>query len=413
MDPDRVRSARALGSPRPEEWMRADLAELEAASLRRRCAVVESPSGPRARVAGRDLVNLCGNDYLGLAAHPEVREAAARAARDWGAGAGSARLVAGTNPLVARLEEELAAFKGVEAALVFSSGYMANLGAVAGLARRGDLVVCDALNHASLVDAARLSRAEVRVFPHGDAEAARALLREAPDGARRFVVADAVFSMDGDAAPLAELNAIALETGAVLVVDDAHGTGVVGPGGRGSCAAAGVAGPHVVQIATLSKALGSQGGAVCGSRAAVDLLVGRARSFVFETALAPAAVGGALAALGIVRRDDARRERLARNARLLREVVGSAFGERSAAPDPAIPIVPIVLGDCERALEVAARLRDDGFWIPAIRPPTVPPGTARLRATTSSEHSEEEIRAFGVALAIALRDRGLAAETSI
>lgn len=387
--------------PSLQPQRRTDQLEEQLLELRRRdewreCVALDSPPGPRIRVDGRDYLHLCSNNYLDLAAHPALAEAAAAAARRWGTGSGAARLITGTTAEALALEKELAEFKNAEAALLFSSGYMANIGLIQALARRGDWLVCDELNHASLIDAARLSRAEVRVFPHNDVRAAAELLEQAPAEARRFILTEGVFSMDGDLAPLAELSNLALEHEAWLVVDDAHGTGVVGPEGRGACAAAGVAGEHVVQIVTLSKSLGSQGGAVVGSRLLIQTLMNAARSFIFETALAPPAVAAARAALGIVLREPERRARLGENALLLRRGLTELGFE---LPQGAVtPIFPIVLGENARALRAAAELRGLGYWVTPIRPPTVPEGTARLRVTVMSGHDPQDLEAFLSAL---------------
>ncbi len=392
------------GSKRPESLsplsgVAAELDSLREAGLWRECIESESPSGPTIRIRGhaggksREYLHLCSNNYLDLARDERVIEASCRAAQRWGAGSGAARLVTGTSRLAVELERELADFKQAEAAALFSSGYLANLGLVQALAGPSDLLLCDQLNHASLIDAARLARAEVVVYPHGDAEAVAKLLERAPANRRKFVLTDGVFSMDGDVAPLARLNELALEYGAWLVVDDAHGTGVIGPHGRGACAAAGVAGDHVIQIITLSKALGSQGGAVVGARAVVDLVVNRARSFIFETALAPPALGAALEALRIVREDDALRESLHANVSAIRNALRDSGFE---FPDSPTPIIPLLLGGNDRALRIAEQLKDRGYWITAIRPPTVPEGTARLRITVMASHRAEDLERFAL-----------------
>lgn len=377
--------------PRAEQ-LDARLQEIRRRDQWRECVPLASPSAPRITVEGRSYFHFCSNNYLNLAAHPALAHAAAEAAARWGTGAGAARLITGTSTEARLLEQELAAFKGAEDALLFSSGYLANVGLVQTLARRGDWLLCDELNHASLIDAARLSRAEIHVFPHNDIEAVQRLLEQAPPEVRPVILVDGVFSMDGDLAPLPRLSELALEYEAWLVVDDAHGTGVVGPGGRGACAEAAVTGDHIVQVVTLSKALGSQGGAVVGSRAVVQAVMNQARSFIFETALAPPAVAAARAALEVVDREPERRERLRKRSLLLRRGLADLG---FAAPGPApTPIFPVVLGENRRVLQCAEELRARGYWVTPIRPPTVPAGGSRLRVTLMCDHTEADIADF-------------------
>lgn len=381
--------------------MRAKLAELRERGLWRECIAFDTPPAPEIGRGGSSWVNLSSNNYLDLAADPRVIEGAVDAARRWGAGSGAARLITGTSSAAVGLERALAEFKSSEAALLFSSGYLANLGLMQALFGRGDVLVCDELNHASLIDACRLSRAEIRVHPHGDALAAARLVEDVPPGVQVAIVTDGVFSMDGDLAPLRELDGIARSRGAWLIVDDAHGTGVVGPEGRGAVAHFGLAGDHIIQVVTLSKALGSQGGAVTGTRDLIELLVNRARSFIFETALAPAAVGAALAALEVVRTDPGPRQRLARNVARLRTAMNRAG---VAPPEGITPIVPVITGSNDSALRTSAALRDAGFWVTAIRPPTVPDGSSRLRVTVTAGHEPDDLDRFARTLA-GLSDR--------
>lgn len=379
------------------EQLDAQLAELRRRDEWRECIPLGSPSCPRISVDGRSYLHLCSNNYLNLAAHPALASAAAESAARWGTGAGAARLITGTSTEARQLEEELAAFKGAEDALLFSSGYLANIGLVQALLRRGDWLICDELNHASLIDAARLSRAEVRVFPHNDVDAVDRLLQEAPGEVRRVILVDGVFSMDGDLSPLARLSALALEHEAWLVIDDAHGTGVIGPGGRGAAAYAAIAGDHLVQIVTLSKALGSQGGAIVGSRRLIQAVTNQARAFIFETALAPPAVAAARAALELINREPERRVRLRELSRQMRDGLGR-LGFTTPADSPA-PIFPIVLGENRRVIEIAEELKRLGYWVTPIRPPTVPQGSARLRATLMCDHTPEDVAGFLAALA--------------
>ncbi|MCP9946667.1 8-amino-7-oxononanoate synthase [Streptomyces somaliensis] len=361
----------------PFDWIDAEARRRAAAGLVRTL---------RPRPADADLLDLAGNDYLGLTRHPEVTAAAADAARRWGAGSTGSRLVTGSTELHAELERELAAFCGFEAALVFSSGYAANLAVLTALGGPGSLVVSDAANHASIVDGCRLSRAETAVVPHADPRAVRGALGAHP-GRRALVVSDSVFSVDGDAAPLGALADACREHGAALVVDDAHGLGVLGDGGRGAPAAAGLAGaPDVVATATLSKSLGSQGGVVLGPARVVEHLVNAARTFIFDTGLAPAAAGAALAALRLLRREPdlagrARAVAAALHARL------TAAGLTAARPDAAV--VSVRAPSPERALRWAADCRAEGVAVGCFRPPSVPDGVSRLRLTARADLDRE------------------------
>ncbi|WP_030418609.1 8-amino-7-oxononanoate synthase [Streptomyces sp. NRRL F-5065] len=349
----------------------------------------------RPRPPGSPLLDLAGNDYLGLSHHPEVVEGAARAARVWGGGATGSRLVTGTTELHTELERELAAFCGFEAALVFSSGYAANLAAVTALAPHGSLIVSDAGNHASLIDGCRLARGTTRVVAHADSEAVGEALRRHEGPA--VVVSDTVFSVDGDAAPLAALAGVCREHGAGLIVDDAHGFGVLGEGGRGAPHAARLAGAEdVVATLTLSKSLGSQGGAVLGPARVVDHLVDTARTFIFDTGLAPAAVGAALAALRLLRGEPERASRA-------RAVAGALYAGLTAAgleavrPDAAV--VSVRAPSPERAVRWAADCRAAGLAVGCFRPPSVPDGVSRLRLTARADLSggqvERAVRVIG------------------
>ncbi|CAL9282253.1 8-amino-7-oxononanoate synthase [Streptomyces sp. SudanB25_2051] len=342
----------------------------------------------RPRPADADLLDLASNDYLGLTRHPEVTGAAAEAARRWGAGATGSRLVTGTTALHAELERELAGFCGFEAALVFSSGYAANLAALTALTAHGSLIVSDAGNHASIVDGCRLSRAETAVVPHADPDAVRKTLHAHP-GRRALAVSDSVFSVDGDAAPLGELAAACREHGAALVVDDAHGLGVLGDGGRGALHAAGLAGaPDVVATLTLSKSLGSQGGAVLGPARVIEHLVNAARTFIFDTGLAPAAAGAALASLRLLRREP----HLAGRARTVAATLHArlaAAGLTAVRPDAAV--VSVRAPSPDEALQWAADCRAEGVAVGCFRPPSVPDGVSRLRLTARADLTDEQI----------------------
>ncbi|WP_309093785.1 8-amino-7-oxononanoate synthase [Streptomyces sp.] len=356
----------------------------EQAELRRRAGLVRTL---RPRPARSPLLDLAGNDYLGLAHHPEVTEGAARAARTWGGGSTGSRLVTGTTALHTELERELAAFCGFEAALVFSSGYTANLAAVTALAPHGSLIVSDAGNHASLIDGCRLARGTTQVVAHAEPEAVRKAL--AGHEGTGIAVSDTVFSVDGDAAPLAALAEACREHGAGLVVDDAHGLGVLGDGGRGAPHAAGLAGADdVVATVTLSKSLGSQGGAVLGPARVVDHLVNAARTFIFDTGLAPAAAGAALAALRLLRREPERAERARAVADELYARLTTA-GLEAVRPDAAV--VSVRAPSPEDAVRWAAECRAAGLAVGCFRPPSVPDGVSRLRLTARADLTSQQI----------------------
>lgn len=362
----------------PFDWIDAHAERRRAAGLVRTV---------RPRPPAQPLLDLAGNDYLGLTRHPEVTRAGADACLRWGAGATGSRLVTGSTELHAELEAELAAFCGFEAALVFATGYAANLAAVTALTGPGALVVSDSANHASLIDGCRLSRARTAVVPHGDHEAVRKAL-DAHDGPA-VVVSDSVFSVDGDAAPMAELAAACRAHGAALLVDDAHGLGVLGDGGRGAAAAAGLAGaPDVVCTATLSKSLGSQGGVVLGPTRVVEHLVNTARTFIFDTGLAPAAAGAALAALRLLRREPERATRARAVARELYDGL-TAAGLCCARPDACV--VSVRAPSAEAAVRWAADCRTAGLAVGCFRPPSVPDGVSRLRLTARGDLTDEQI----------------------
>lgn len=373
----------------------AALEELRAAGLLRELRTVESAQGPRIRLDGREVLLLCSNDYLGLAADPRVRDAAARFAQEWGAGAGASRLVSGTMTPHRELERELAAFKGTEACLLFGSGFLANTGVVAALAGPGGVVLSDALNHASLVDGCRLAGAETIVYAHGDLDALAAGLQRA-DGRAATIVTDTVFSMDGDVAPLEGIVELARRHGARVVVDEAHATGVIGRSGRGLVAELGLEDEVDVVVGTLSKALGSYGAFACCSAEVAALLVNRARTLIFSTALPPASVGAALEALAILRDEPTRVTHLHANARTLRTALRAAGFDDVAPSD--MPIVPLVVGDAAAALALCEAALDHGVFAQAIRPPTVPDGTSRLRLVAMASHAEEDLRAAAATL---------------
>jgi 8-amino-7-oxononanoate synthase len=376
----------------PSEVFRAELAALDEGRLRRRRRVVEPADGAALCADGRRLLAFAGNDYLGLARHPELIAAAQEGAARWGVGATASPLVCGHGAAHQALEEELARFVGLPRALYFYAGYAANTGIVPALVGRGDVVISDALNHACLIDGARLSRAEVAVHPHLDLVGLEAALAGARGARRRLVLTDAVFSMDGDLAPLPALLALCERHDAWLLVDDAHGFGVLGEGGRGCLShwglRAGAMPPRLIYMATLGKAAGVSGAFVAGPEPVVEWLMQKARTYMFATG-APAMVAQALrAALVVIEREGWRRERL----RALRERLAAGLaGLPWAAPRSDSAIQPVIVGDNGAALAVQAALEERGLWVPAIRPPTVPQGTARLRISLSAAHAADDV----------------------
>jgi len=374
----------------PLDWIDRELSRLDDAGLRRALEPLGPRQGPVVEVRGQTLVNLCSNDYLGLAGDPRVMRAAAEAALSEGAGSGASRLVAGDLPIHGRLETALAGLHQAGAALLFNSGYHANAGVPAVLAGRDDAVFSDELNHASIIDGALLSRAELHRYRHGDAGDLEALLGRSK-ARRKLVVTDAVFSMDGDAAPLADLADACDRGGAMLYVDEAHAVGVLGPTGAGLAEQLGLKQRVDVEMGTLGKALGAFGAYVAGEARLRELLISRARTFVFTTALPPAACGAALAALEILRSEPERRERLHRLVAHLKAGLSARGFDVSRVVSP---IFPVVLGSEARALAAAVGLRERGFYVRAIRPPTVPRGTSRLRVALTAGHEAAQLDAF-------------------
>lgn len=376
------------------------LADLAARGLTRRRRTIDSPCAAHMIVDGRDMIGFASNDYLGLAAHPQLVAAIAEGAQRYGAGSGGSHLLGGHSRAHAQLEDDLAAFAGgfVDAprALYFSTGYMANLAVLTALAGRGTTLFSDALNHASLIDGARLSRADVQIYPHADVEALSAML-DASDAQTKLIVTDSVFSMDGDVAPLAPLLALAERHGAWLVVDDAHGFGVLGPQGRGAVAQAALRSPHLVSVGTLGKAAGVSGAFVAAHTTVIEWLVQRARPYIFTTASAPAVAHAVSASLKIIAGDegDERRAHLhaliERTRALLKETCWLPVDSHTA-------VQPLIIGANDATLDMAAALDREGLWVPAIRPPTVPAGTSRLRISLSAGHSHNDLDRLEAAL---------------
>ena len=379
------------------------LKDIDAQGLRRRRRTADTACAAHMTVDGRPIVGFASNDYLGLAAHPQLIDALAEGARRYGAGSGGSHLLGGHSRAHAQLEDDLAAFAGgfVDAprALYFSTGYMANLATLTALAGRGATLFSDALNHASLIDGARLSRADVKIYPHGDVDALSALL-DASDAETKVIVSDTVFSMDGDVAPLARLLALAEQHGAWLVLDDAHGFGVLGPLGRGAIAEAALRSPHLVMVGTLGKAAGVSGAFVVAHDTVIEWLVQRARPYIFTTASTPASAFAVSASLRIIggEEGDARRahlrELIARTRTLLKRTPWQPVDSHTA-------VQPLIIGSNEATLALAAELDHAGLWVPAIRPPTVPVGTSRLRVSLSAAHSHEDLDRLEAALSSA------------
>jgi len=384
------------------------LEDLRRAGLYRRLRLIESPQGPRVTLDGAEVLLVCSNNYLGLADHPRVRQAAADAAERFGAGAGASRLVSGNMSLHGKLEERLAAFSGYEAALLFGSGYLANLGTIAVLAGRGERVFSDELNHASIIDGCRISHAERFIYRHADLEHLSWGLRKA-GGEGALIVTDAVFSMDGDVAPIAELLDLARRHGCRLMVDEAHATGALGPGGRGAVAEAGLSGEVDIVVGTLGKTLGSYGAYVCASAKVVDLLINTARPFIFSTALPPPAIGAALAALTLLDGQPGMVKQLRRNGAILRDALAGQGLEVGASRTQ---IVPVVVGDARPATALCERALEGHVFAQAIRPPTVPEGTSRLRLSVMANHRADELCAAAAVIGQAAEELDIVARGS-
>jgi 8-amino-7-oxononanoate synthase len=389
--------------------IRARLAELKHLGLLRRTRLVSGPQGPNVVLDGRPVLLLCSNNYLGLADHPRVQQAAADAAMRWGVGAGGSRLVSGTMTVHSRLEKRLAAFKATETALLFGSGYLANISVVGALTRAGEVVFSDELNHASIIDGCRLSRAETFVYAHNDVEHLAWGIAHAGRRAS-LIVTESVFSMDGDIAPLEEIATLARRHDVRVVVDEAHATGCFGPGGRGAVAEAGLEDEIDVIVGTLGKALGSYGAFVACEAQLAQLLVNSARSLIFSTALPPPVAAAAIAALEVLEEQPRRVDRLNANAEVLRcELAREGFDVSGSSSQ----IVPLIVGDARTALRVCEAALERGVFAQAIRPPTVPQGTSRLRLAVMATHSKEELREAARVLGRAALQAGLRPATTL
>lgn len=373
----------------------AELQEIKRQGLYRQLRHVEGEQGPTISLDGQEVLNLSSNNYLGLANHPAIRAAAKEAIDRYACGSGASRLISGNMTLHLELEESIAKLKGAEAALVFNSGFQANVGLLSTLVGEGDVIFSDALNHASIIDGCRLSRAEALIYPHCDLDRLESDLRKTQKNSKKLIVTETVFSMDGDIAPVREIADLAARHGAVVMVDEAHATGVFGPNGGGIVEEMGLAGQVLIQMGTLGKALGGFGAYVAGSRNLRDLLINRCRSFIFTTSLPPVVIAMAIAAIDIIKKEPQRRRALRDNSKTLREGLermGFSLGRSGSQ------ILPLMVGDSAKCMILAERLLQNGVFAQGIRPPSVPPGTSRLRivpmATHTREQMEQALRAF-------------------
>jgi 8-amino-7-oxononanoate synthase len=372
------------------DFIKDELQALKNASLYRRLRSVEGEQGPTLTVDGREVINFSSNNYLGLANHPALREAAKDAIDRYGCGSGASRLISGNMTLHEELEAKLAELKGTEAALIFNSGFQANVGIISTLIGQGDAVFSDALNHASIIDGCRLSRAKVYVYGHADLQQLEDCLKQASACRRKLIVTETLFSMDGDEAPLEEIVDLAEKYDAMLMVDEAHATGVYGPNGAGIVAKLGLGDHVLVQMGTLGKALGGFGAYVAGSAGFRELMINRCRSFVFTTSLPPAVMAMGIAALDIVKKEPQRRRSLWENCATLQTGL-KALGY--AVANGQSQIMPLMVGDANECMRLSEQLLGRGIFAQGIRPPTVPPGTSRLRITVMATHRSEQLDA--------------------
>jgi len=370
------------------DFLNVELQQIKDAGLYRQLRRVDGDQGPTLMLDGREVINFSSNNYLGLANHPALAAAAKAAIDRYGSGSGASRLISGNMTLHEELEAKLAQFKNSEAALVFNSGFQANIGLLATLAGEGDAILSDSLNHASIIDGCRLSKAKTLVYAHCDLNELEACLKRAATARRRLIVTETIFSMDGDEAPLREIVELAEKYDAMVMVDEAHGTGVFGANGAGVVAKLGLASRVLIQMGTLGKALGGFGAYVAGSRALCDLLINRCRSFIFTTSLPPAVMAMALAAIDIVQSEPQRRDALRHNCQKLKHGLSQLGYELGQSESP---ILPLIVGDAGRCMALSAALLIRGVFAQGIRPPTVPVGTSRLRITSMATHSEAQI----------------------
>ncbi len=373
----------------PLAFLADEIASLKAQHLYRPLRVLDGEQAARAVVDGREVVNLSSNNYLGLTTHPRLREKAREAIERYGVGSGSVRPIAGTMAIHMELERRLAAFKQTEAAVVFQSGFTANAGTVAALLGRDDFIISDELNHASIIDGCRLSRATIKIFPHKDVDRARQILRELPATGRRLLITDGVFSMDGDLGALPELTALAEEYGCIMMVDDAHASGVFGRQGRGTVDHFGLHGRVHIQVGTLSKAIGALGGYVAGSRTLIEFLYHRARPFLFSTSHPPSVAATCLAALDVLAEEPQLIERLWENTRFFKAGLAALGFDTGASVSP---ITPVIVGETAVAMKLSDRLFEEGVFAQGIGYPTVPRGKARVRTIVTAAHTKDDLQ---------------------
>lgn len=375
----------------PLDWIESDLALIREKDLFRVLTELETGQSPEIAIDGKSYILLGSNGYLGLSVAPAVKEAARKALEKYGTGSGGSRLVSGSTDLHRELEDRIARFKKTEAAILFSSGYLANVGTISSLVGEGDVVYSDELNHASIIDGCRLSKADIKIYPHLDTGRLESLLREdSSRKCRKLVVTDTVFSMDGDVAPLPEITELSEKYGAALMVDEAHAAGVLGKRGSGATEYFGVEERVPVVMGTLSKAVGSLGGYVAGSRKLVDFIRNRVRSYIFDTSLPAPSLAASIAAIDIIENEPERRERLWTLIHRFKSGI-EGMGLKVMPSDSAI--IPVLVGEAAPALKFAAVLRERGVYTPAVRPPSVPPGMCRIRVTIMATHTEEQIDA--------------------
>jgi len=370
------------------ELLKKELSSLEQKGLRRKLRLVENSQGREIIVNGKGVLNFCSNNYLGLANDERIREAAIESIKSDGFGSGASRLVCGNMSAHKRLEQSIAEFKGTEACLVFSTGYMANVGIISSLFSRSDMIFADKLNHASIIDGILLSGAEFKRYPHNDMAALEEMLKASDCSGKKAIITDSVFSMDGDIAPLDEIVNLAQEYNTTVMVDEAHALGVLGNSGKGLVEHLGLEGKIDIQMGTLSKAAGSFGAYCCGSKTLIDFLINRARSFIYTTGMPPSTAAASMRAIEIIKEEKGLRETLIKNADfVLKELKASGFNTLKSQT----PIIPIVVRDSDVAVKFSQKLLEEGIFVSAIRPPTVPKNTARLRVTVTAEHTKDDL----------------------
>ncbi|MEK6691102.1 MAG: 8-amino-7-oxononanoate synthase [Nitrospirota bacterium] len=367
-----------------------ELEELNQKSLLRTLRRINSAQGPRVKIDGREIILLSSNNYLGLANHPRVKEAAIRVIEKYGFGSGASRLISGNMTLHEELEERIADFKGTEAAILFNSGYTANIGIIPALVGKGDFIYSDELNHVSIIDGSRLSSAEIRIYPHKDMTVLEELLKKDKNNGRKLIVTDTVFSMDGDIAPLKDIYNLSQRYSAFLMVDEAHATGVLGSKGRGAVEHFALKGENIIQMGTLGKALGTFGAYIAGSKDLIVYLRNKARSFIYTTSLPPAVAAAAIEAINIIAEDNSLIKGLWDNRKVFIDGLHSLGFDTLSSETP---IIPVLAGNIHKALEMAETLYEECIYAPAIRPPTVPEGSSRIRTTVMANHTKEDIEA--------------------